>query len=405
MRKTNLNLAAVALAGFSTLLSSVAMAGGNAGSDFVNTKGGISVADPSSAYWFRLGGLLQADAITFHGSSANRALFANGTGLRRTNLNLAGGVGDHWVYELSVDFGNGNTTAVQMRDAYAGYTGLNKSFVAVGQMAIPFGLEGHASSSSALFMEPSLISLALDQGYGLGVYGDTQKFDQVSLMGGVFTPNDAVLQTVGSDPYTAVARGVFAPVNHHHEVFHVGASWLYAAKHRLASTTYAAIPELTARSTPSLSTGAISGSTHHEMYGLEAAGQWDKTVVMSEYQHVKVGRPDVVSLGNLDFDGYSLMAGYMLKGGHRSYDARSATFGAPSEPRGAWETSARYSMARLADANSQGAVVGNGTEHNVTLGLSYWHSESLRVMANYVHVNKPAGVKVDALGLRGQLSF
>jgi phosphate-selective porin OprO/OprP len=143
------------------------------------------------------------------------------------------------------------------------------------------------------------------------------------------------------------------------------------------------------------------------MYGLEAAGQWDKLIGMTEYQHVKLARPDAVYSGDLDFQGYSLMGAYMLKGGQRTYDNRSGTFGAPSEPRGAWEVSARYSMAALSDTDNARTVVGNGTEHNVTLGLSYWHNENIRVMANYVHVNKSVGtdVNVDALGLRGQVSF
>ena len=407
MRKTNLNLAAIAVAGFSTLVSSVAMAGGSAGTDFVNTKGGISVADPSSAYWFRLGGLIQADAITFDGNAATRAVYPNGTSLRRTNLNLAGGVGDHWVYALSADFGDGNTTAVQLRDAYAGYNGFEKSFVGVGQMAIPFGLEDHASSVSALFMEPSLMSAATDQGYGIGVYADTQRIEQVSLMGGLFNPSNSNPDAVGSDPVTAVARALFIPVNHHHEVMHVGASWLYAGKHRSDAQTLSTTPEMFINSTPSLTTGSHVGVTHTDMYGLEAVGQWDKFVAMTEYQHAKFARPDAAYFGDLNYHGYSIMGGYMLKGGQRSYDAASGTFGAPSEPRGAWEASARYSMASLSDTNSAGTVSGNGTEHNVTLGVSYWHNENIRVMANYVHVNKGVGtnVNVDALGLRGQVSF
>lgn len=407
MRTTNLNLAALALAGFSTLVSSVVMAGGSAGTDFVNTKGGITVADPNSAYWFRLGGLLQADSLTFNGNAATRTLYPNGTSLRRTNLSLAGGVGDHWMYAFSTDFGNGNTTAVQLRDAYAGYTGYDQTFVGVGQMAIPFGLEDHISSANALFMEPSLMSVATQQGYGIGLYANTQKIDQVSLMGGLFNPSNSSPNAVGSDPLTAVARGLFIPMNHDHEVVHVGASWLHATKHRLDGQTFATTPEMFINSTPSLSTGSNLGVAHTNMYGLEAVGQMNNMVLLGEYQHVHLARPDAAYLGDLDFKGYSLMGAYVLKGGHRCYDAATGTFGAPSEPRGAWEASARYSMANLSDTNNAGTTIGNGLEHNVTLGLSYWHNENVRVMANYIHVAKSVGTNVntDALGLRGQLSF
>lgn len=399
MRNMNVRLAAFAVAGLAAVFSGSALAGGSS-SSYVDSKGGITISDADQNYWFRLGSRLQFDAVRFDGSASDLVGFASGTNVRRAFLDLSGGVGDHWVYRLLADFAPSGVNTVSMRDAYIGYTGFNNAYVSVGQTSVPFGLEDAMDNGDSLFMERSLMSSAIKPGFDIGVYGDMQ-FDKFSVMGGIYTPNDDVTQTSASasDPLLGAARVVFAPVNTSNEVWHFGASGLYAQNHRNSSVTFSTVPEMTSRSTATLSTGAITGVQDYQLYGLEAAFKRGPWYAGTEYQTIHVDR-DASYGTDLNFRGYSLMASYIITGESRSYDSRMGSFGGvkPASKHGAWDVSARYSMAKLGTG-----PVGNGTEHNFTLGTSWWYNSHVRFLANYVRASKPTDVDLNIVGVRAQV--
>ncbi len=409
MLKIKKHLTAIAVMGFATIVSKPTFAAEM--SERVSSGGGVQITDRNSEYWFQLGGRLQLDGAVFTGSQSDRSGFPSGTNIRRAFLDVSGGVGNNWFYGLSIDFGNVTNNTTTLNDAYIGYVGFDKSYVSVGQIYIPLGLEDTTSSLNLFFMERSLMTTALYPGYGIGVYGETQMFENVSLMGGFFNPSDDVLQsgsttTTGSDPLRIVGRAAFAPIQTTHEVWHMGISGMCSSNHRRNALVFSTAPELRARSTSTLSTGSILGVDKYYTLGLEAASKMGPLVVMGEYQNLHLNRNAFYG-NNLDYDGYSLMAGYVLTGEERPYDSRSGTFGGvkPTSKNGAWEVSARYSMASLGDQVGANTVVGAGTEHNVTLGLSWWYTANMRILANYVRAHKPAGVDLDAFGLRAQVNW
>ena len=438
MKNINVRLATFAVAGLAALLSAPAFAGGSSASH-IDSKGGLSISDSNENYWFRLGGRLQFDGVNFHGDhsdltngnpTAPTSGFASGTNIRRAQLSLSGGVGNNWVYGLLTEFNQFNSTNVVIKDAYLGYTGFDNAYVAIGQTSVPFGLEDAMDNGSSLFMERSLMSYAVDPGFDLGVYGDMQFENKVSVMGGIYTPNANVTQIVGadfatigyssSDPLSYAGRVVFAPVNTAHEVWHFGASGLYANNHyhgsvadfgfAAPSVSFSTVPEIFSRSTAVLSTNTIYGVKDYQIYGLEAAFKQGPWFAAAEHQMIHLNRDratlalanDTLTQGSTDlnFHGFSLMASYVITGESRGYDARMGSFGSvvPKNKNGAWDVSARYSMAKLGTG-----PIGDGTEHNVTLGTSWYYNKNVRFLANYIRANKPNDVDLNIFGVRAQV--
>jgi phosphate-selective porin OprO/OprP len=94
--------------------------------------------------------------------------------------------------------------------------------------------------------------------------------------------------------------------------------------------------------------------------------------------------------GDLAFDGYYIYGSYFLTNDLRNYLADKGVFDIikPANPFrlhgggwGAWEVATRYSVLDLNDGNVLG-----GNERNITLGLNWYPSSFVRLMANYVHV-------------------
>ncbi len=440
MRKSTINLAALAVAGLAALVSGPVLAGGSS-SNYVHTKGGLSVSDPSEDYWFRLGGTMAFDSVSYHGNTAQRQLTPDGANLRRAEIGLSGGVGHHWVYKLSTDFGyvgDGITHAVTVKDAYVGFAGVKNAFFSVGQISAPLTMQDAMSSGDFTFMERSLMATAVSSGYGLGVYGDTQ-YSNLSLSGAIFTPEMNVIQDLGGashygDPLGASARLTYAPVHTAKEVWHFGVSGLVqrlqAGNGGNGALEFGSAPELYNRNsansvigsgvdelspgftqrTQRVSTGTLTGAHRYEVLNLETAGQWGPILAAADYQYLKVNRAAVYN-GDMEYKGYSVMGAYMLTGESRSYDKRTGSFGGikPVAKHGAWELAARYSLADLRDQDTTGAfVTGAGAENNVTVGANWYVNNHVRFMANYVNAVRTkttTSQDVKALGLRAQVTW
>jgi phosphate-selective porin OprO/OprP len=144
--------------------------------------------------------------------------------------------------------------------------------------------------------------------------------------------------------------------------------------------------------------------------------------------------------GDLDYQGFYIMASYVLTGETKTYDFDSGTFGAvhPKSRKGAWEILVRHSYVNLADRNlaanpyftrvdfvpvgavddmgfhvdrannyHSGVTVQDivGSAHSTAIGLTWWVNDNVRFLANYVRADLPNDNDVDIFGLRAQVTW
>ena len=431
-KRTKLKLALLAVAGLGLVASNCAFAERDME---IDSRGGIQLGNKAAkgGYWFDLTGRIHYDVALYNGDETDRSGYPSGSNLRRAQMAIQGGVGDKWEYKAEfklndINFNNITAGGVSngfnaniVNEAYLAYTPCNNLWIGVGQLSIPFSLENWASSNTIALMETPLPIQAFDPGFGLGIYGEWQYNNMLTLAGALYHPQHGVRQVpgtintpdglsrVGSDPLAIAGRLTFSPVHTAGEVYHFGLSARHQKLHDTNNTlAFTARPEVRARSTPSLST-AIPDNTaeHYEVYGLEAAGQWGPLVVQGEYVRTDVDR---VAGGDLDFHGYYVSAAYVLTGESRKYDFASGTFGGvmPHAKSGAVEVAARYSFVNLAD-NKIG--LNHGGEHDLTLGVTWYVNKNVRFMANYVHADIERNThakgerSLNILGIRSQVNW
>lgn len=455
-KMTNSKLALLALAGLGAIASGPAFAD----SMTVDSRGGLEVFQNSSTdYWFRFGGRLMFDQAWFDVGD-NGTAFPSGAQIRNARISLKGGVGDHWVYKLDVDFldsaGNGGLS--RFGEAWLGYDACDAFFFALGQISVPFGLENWASSSDSYLMELSLPSNAFAPDYGLGLYaewhgqlitaagaiyhpggaGARQTGDVIAsppVIAGVIQPGSGPFGSApGSDTLGAALRMTFSPVHDNYTVYHLGASGRYEDRHNEANGfDYFTGMEVRARQTPVLFTNIPPNSVKDaQVYGLELAGRWGPLILQGEYMWARANRDDSYPVGDIrnpagdqKYHGYYVEGSYVLTGETKDYDFDSGTFGAvhPKCKSGAWELVARHSYVNLLDSQ---AFASNpyfffvdapqsrfsnfvdvadivGSAHATTVGLTWWVNDNVRFLANYNRTSLPADFSISILGLRGQV--
>lgn len=389
---------------------------GIANSDYsTHSHGGLHIKDLNNTdFWFKLGGGMQFDAVMFDSTGANIAAYPNGMNIRRARLDLRGGVGKDWAYKFETDFGQASQDKVQILNAFVGYTGFSNAYIALGQISQPLGMENWMSSNNFFFMERSLVASATDPEYGLGVYGDMQR-QNFSLMGALYAPREGVGQsggslTSGSDPYGVSGRVVWSPYHAESKVIHLGFSSLYQDTHlRTTQVNFSTAPEMMGRFTLSpYTSGTLLNTSNYHINGMEMALQWKRWTHLFEYQHIHLDRNKAAAGGDISFQGYTFTSSYALKGEKRPYDLRSGTFGGMRSDAkyGAWELVGRYSYLNLGDNNAAGQHVGAaGYIHNVSGGINWWYSDTLRFVFNTIYSTQSDGIELLIFGLRAQVSW
>jgi len=399
----------------------------------IESNGGLSYIHPKDAdYWFKLSGALRFDETLFMGGAQDKGTnYPSGANIRAAQLYMDGGVGENWVYNLSLDFQGSD---VGIDGAYLSYFGLVKNNqIYVGKLnGNFFGLDGSNSTSWNPFLERSLQNIAFYPGDGLGVMTDFWWQD-----GGVTLsatqPDQTDLGAIpgARDRWLALARGTFSPVHEEADVWHFGVS----AAHRevqhgaRATTATAPISGVAFQAAPSARARNVKGSTslinttlgnsnsairanHMQLFNVEMARQYGPFMFETEYTHAFVHRTPTDGstapfMGSLGFHGWNLQTRYMLTGESHEYDVRNGNFGSVKStgPYGAVEVAARYDYINLNDKDVNG-----GSEHNGTLGLNWYLNPQVRLSTNYVRANiRPANNapkrKLDIIGLRCQVRF
>jgi len=386
----------------------------------LKSGGGLTYINPDNEqYWFALNGVLRFDQTLISGTARDRRSdFPSGGNARKIEIDVEGGLGKYWVYTVGLEFGVGGNQFL-LSDSWLGYEGFCQNMgLYVGRHSGNwFGLENSTSTSWYPFLERSLAASAFYPGDGLGVLADMWWADAgVTLLvlkpepgARIVSPNG---QRYRDDPWMAETRLTYAPVHNAGDVWHFGLSAAYRRNDAklngvsVADLAYSTRPGMRARNTAQIVGTPKMSANYLHAFNVEAARHWGPVLIQGEYTTLFVHRVGDIR-GSVIFNGWGVIAQYMITGETHQYDVRDGSFGKIDikSKNGAVELAARYDGINLNDKNIRG-----GTAHNVTLGVNWYVNDNLRLSANYVSAslhpqNEAPKRRLEALAGRLQIKF
>jgi phosphate-selective porin OprO and OprP len=344
----------------------------------VSTSGG-RLRFKSGEAEFEVGGRLMVDTAGYD----NNDDLNNGSEVRRARLFMSGTVYENWKFKLETDFaGNG----VDLKDAYLRYTGLDYADITVGNFKEPWSLEELTSSKYITFMERAMPVEAFAPSRRLGIGGHSHSKGGMNWTAGygIFADTVAADNGDGNEGNGLAARVTMAPIAEETRVVHLGGygEW---RKQTDDEVRYRTRPESHIANVRLIDTGTIDSIDHTVKWGLEGATVMGPFSVQAEYMSVD---NDVNGASDPTFSGWYAYGSWFLTGESRAYKASSGTFDRVKPKsivgrggKGAWELGVRYSSLDLNDADIQG-----GEEQDLTIGLNWYATPTIRFMANYIKV-------------------
>jgi phosphate-selective porin OprO/OprP len=355
----------------------------------IQVKGGVTVKTRDGKFSTKIGGRVQADAVTYSGDPT----IGDGTEIRRARMYLDGVMYTDWAYKLEYDFASTGANGKGIADAFLAYSGFDDLEIKVGHFKDPFSLEQLTSDNNVSFTERSLAS-AFTVARHIGAMISTKQ-QHWSLAAGVF--GDSLTATNGTnhdqdEGWGLGARATFAPINGKNKVVHFGLGLNYRDTGGLGATSFNQQPETRIGGINIADTGSIANVNDFYKVGAEVATVMGPLSAQAEYITTSVSRN---ADSNLDFDGWYAQAGYFLTGESRNY--KKGSFGGITPKAsvgeggiGAWELALRYSTLDLIDKDIDG-----GDVDSYTVGLNWFATPSLRFSANYVDVLNVKGGAYD----------
>ena len=334
-------------------------------------------------FYLRTGGRLYLDGVQVwqDKNSFDEVSF----GLRTFMIEADGTYGRSWSFRLSLGGltkgGRFDGSQVFVDEGYIAYAAERFRWTA-GQQTEPFSLENDMSGLATTFMERALPN-ALTPGNNVGL-SFSAKPESWFLETGIFGRDLAGSRDVSSQGLGWSARLAFVPEPSEKKVLHLGMSLSWRGLFDLVSENHTFIrsrPEVGLTDVRYVDTGDLPGINHIYRFGLEGAWQAGPLSFQAEYIRTFLSR--LGNYGDSAFEGWYAYMSWFPFGGSRKYAPAKALFVYP-EIRSSWgefEVAARYSMLNLNDGSVRG-----GKEQNVTLGLNWYLTPKLRIMANYVLV-------------------
>ncbi len=303
--------------------------------------------------------------------------------VRRARIGVEGILSELWSFQLEFDFAGEDIST----NAASLYRDLAIGTLVIGNQKVPISLGRQSSSNGMPLIERASPVQAFQMSRRLGLrynnYTEGYGFEAAAFGRGI----DEDYEKNGM-PRGAAVRLTATPDLVEGHLFHFGV-WGSYDDRRQQGITLDERPESRPAGVKLISTGGINDADTAVRSGLEFAYQKNAFTFRTEYLHSEVSRdrslPSEISRdigSDLTFDGYYAQASYILTGETRSY--RRASFGRV-EPVGesAWEVAARYSHLDLSDGIDPIA----GLQDNVTLGLNWYPTSSIRFMSNVIFAN------------------
>lgn len=341
---------------------------------------------PDERFQWWLDGRVNLDAAHYFNSDNQ---LSNGIELRRARFALNMVLWTDWAGQLDVDLVD---NAVDVKDAWIGYTGIRNSIVRAGNFRTPFGLETLTSSRYITFMERSLIdNFSPDRRIGVGAATWGRRWQAAA---GFFGPElEDSVDTIGqSQTNSLIGRVTALPYSKDGNLLHLGVA---LAKMEPGAATeddlsdanrwrVRARPETHVNRGRFISTPQVRNVDHASLYGFEAAAVMGPVSVQGEYNREVLRRTDT-SLPEPAYDGWYAFVSWFPTGDRRPYDHQVGEFTrvVPKSSRGALELVARYSTMDLNDVD---AGIRGGKADIITVGANYYANANIRIMANYLFI-------------------
>ncbi|MEH6759246.1 MAG: porin [Parasphingorhabdus sp.] len=318
------------------------------------------------------GGRLHLDTVSVNDDIT---IIPSRTDIRRLRIDATLTIADDFRIKVDRDIGGLSTG---WKNLWAEYRGIDNLSLKAGQMTVPFNGEDMKSSNDLKLMERGLPS-ALAPNFAVG--GSARyRGKNWSVTGGYFG------NPLGQDPIRAtdqgrsiVGRAVFAPIDEREQAIHLAGAIEYRKLKDLEPSKVSAQPEFGLSGITLIRTGSQPDVQSYMNYNIEAGYMNGPFLIQGQYI---MRKNDAPLIGDPTYKGASVEAAFVLTGERQRYSSSSGTFGGirPQGKFGAVEIAARYSTLDLTD----GPITG-GKQSNYSVGLNWYITQNLRVMANYVN--------------------
>ncbi|MBL1321438.1 MAG: porin [Methylophaga sp.] len=334
----------------------------------------LSYKSEDKNFTIKVGGRIMVDATSY---DEDITPLNGGSEIRRLRLKVSGSVFKDWRYGYSYDAASNKD--FRIKGAYLGYNGFDRWRLKVGNLQQPFSLEELTSSKHITFMERSLANLFAPS-YTLGATANTWGTNWSTTVG-IFGDTIAERNQNNDGSRGIAGRVTYTPIKSDDLLVHLGISTVQQNIDSNQIIRFNTRPESHYTDSKLLSTGALGDIDSKSLYGLEAAivnGPWS---VQGEYMTAKLDRNNNT---DADFNGWYVQGSWFATGEKRRYSSKSGAFTSvkPKSKYGAIELALRYSELDLENAGVTG-----GEENNTTIGVNWYVTRYIRVMANYIDVN------------------
>lgn len=373
-----------------------------------------------------LGGRLHIDTAGFSQNEESKDFFdaVNGTEFRRARLCASGNYMEQFNYKMEIDFRNGGSSGVAMKDVYAEIIKLPVlSDIRVGHFKEGFSLDHLTSSNTIWFMERSSVANTFgayvgDRSMGAAIGNASQKKNtlwNVGLYENVSDPVKYEFDKPHGYGLAARAAHLFYEDEESGTYFHLGGAYSFKGWDE-TGMNFSAKPEM-GLAPSTLKTDAILGTTSYNAFTAEMIGTWRSFGVQSELYFLNMNN---VQCNNPCVWGGYIQVGYWLTGEHYTYEKGRGILGRvqPNDPFakrcengilfnsiGAWQLVYRYSRMDLSELPEKMS----GTMGDHTIGLNWHMTAHTRIMLDYVFSDSAYSDgrhgTVNAIGCRYQLDF
>ena len=353
-------------------------------------------------------------------SDDSENVMSNSTHLRKGRFAIKVKMWDYWQAEWDMDIAD---VAVEIKDMWVAYTGLNNAFVKLGNYKVPFGLEILTSSRYISFIERSYPSMSFKMGRRMAL-GYTKWGERWNVSGNYFGQTfypgdrkDKNDEVGGGYAFRLAAAPHIGPLLIHGGVSY--ANYLPDVDEASNRIEFKSEPENKLGDSEHVDTGVIMNVDRVIQKGLEGAVRLNNFCVQGEYMKTDVNRYGDYKgtpYEDASFEGGYGFFSWLITGEKRPWDKTQGEFGQViptmqnydvpilsyipfigeklfSDLSGAWELLFRYSYINLSDptATSYGpnpdgtnnGILG-GKAINTTFGLTWYANPNVKFMANYI---------------------
>lgn len=383
------------------------------------SDGAPALTSADGRHSFRLRGRVLLDAATTTGSDfADRNLTT--TGARAVRLGVEGGLGENFIYQLEVDFAEGDEA--ELKGAYIGWRGGlgdNHDFdVRLGSILNDRSLESSTGNDTTPFIERNAVATGFSPTHGLfGIGAMARLFGPGYHLSLQMVGDDTTGSTAGTDvndTFTVIGRSHWNPVSSETSALHLGL-WGYAESLPETRPAYVRNTNIAGPQNGRIhvALGPLPSLDGSRAYGVELGGVHGPVWAFAEAGRRTLSVRNRFGGGEVETSAWSISGGWLVTGEQAPYSARTGNFNFVSVRRpvddggaGALELLARYEHLDYSDAPL------GGEGWSVTLGANWYLTDISRLMLNVVRwetdnlagdfIGRDQGIAVNS---RFQVSF